>query len=122
MVESRPQGPDEMSVALGALAASAEQTAIEQRQVAASARVLRRQREEGRSWSSILAQGEHPSLVHLLSASLRRLTETSGRFRAAVAIALAREGLSTRQIASRLGVTHQRVSAMLSRPKPDATK
>ena len=119
MVESRPPGTDDMSMALEELAASAEQTAIEQRQVAASARFLSRQRAEGRSWSSILGEGEHPSVVQVLSASLWRLGETSGRFRAAVAIALAREGLSTRQIASRLGVTHQRVSAMLSRPKSE---
>jgi len=56
-------------------------------------------------------------VVVLLGSSLRRLSETSSRVRGAVAAALVKEGLSTRQIAAHLGVTHQRISAMLNRNK-----
>ena len=94
---------------------TAEQTALEQQRVAASARALRQQARE-RPWSMVFDRSDQP-LLHLMGGSVRRLGETNSRFRAALARALAIEGLSTRQIAARLGVTHQRISAMLGRAK-----
>lgn len=125
MIETRPEnsdGPrpeksDGLTDALEDLAISAERTSAEQQELADSARAMSRQRQSGRSWAAILDSNSHAPALSLLASSLRRLAETSSRFRSAIAAALSTEGLSTRQIASRLGVTHQRVSAILSRSK-----
>ncbi len=108
---------DRLIAALDRLADSAEKTCAEQQVIADSARTMSEQRRRGRSWSAILAGEGQPTVLALLGSSLRRLTQTSSRVRTAVAAALVKEGLSTRQVASHLGVTHQRVSAMLNRPK-----
>jgi hypothetical protein len=108
---------DRLAEALEDLAVTAERTAAEQLQLARSARRLSEERRRGWSWAAILAAESHPSVLHLLGSSLHRVGMSSSRFRRAVAAALASEGHSTRQIASRLGVSHQRVSAMLSRSK-----
>jgi hypothetical protein len=122
VVASGTAGPvdkadDRLTAALDHLADSAEKTSAEQQVIADSARAMSEERRRGRSWGAILAGEGQPPVVALLGASLRRLTQTSGRVRTAVAAALLKEGLSTRQIASYLGVTHQRVSAMLNRPR-----
>jgi hypothetical protein len=108
---------DSLTSALDHLAESAERTSAEQKLIADSARAMTEERRRGRSWSAILAGEGQPSVLALLGSSLRRLSQTSSRVRTAVAAALAKEGLSTRQIAAHLEVTHQRVSAMLNRPK-----
>jgi hypothetical protein len=109
---------DRLAAALDDLAVSAERTSAEQQVIADSARAMSEERRRGRPWAAILAGEGQPSVVGLLGSSLRRLSQTSSRVRTAVASALAKEGLSTRQIAAHLDVTHQRVSAMLNRPKP----
>jgi hypothetical protein len=111
-------GRDEVYVAMEGLEAGAEQAAIEQQQLARTIRTMLRERGRGRSWSAIFDRETSPSALSLLASSLRRLTELSRGFRAALAGALRSEGLSTRQIASRLDVTHQRVSAMLKSQRP----
>jgi hypothetical protein len=108
---------DRLTAALDHLADSAEKTCAEQQVIADSARAMTEERRRGRSWSAILAGDGQPAVVTLLGLSLRRLSRTSSRVRTAVAAALVKEGLSTRQIASHLGVTHQRVSAMLNHPE-----
>jgi DNA-binding NarL/FixJ family response regulator len=113
----QPEKSDGLTDALEDLATSAERTSAEQQELADSARAMSRQRQSGRSWAAILDSDTHSSVLTLLGSSLRRLGQTSSRFRNAIAAALSAEGLSTRQIAARLGVTHQRVSAMLSRSK-----
>jgi hypothetical protein len=110
-------GADRLTAVLDHLAESAERTSAEQQLIADSARAMSEERRLGRPWAVILASEGQPSVVALLGSSLRRLSETSSRVRTAVASTLAKEGLSTRQIAAHLGVTHQRVSAMLNRPK-----
>jgi hypothetical protein len=115
--EAGRDGRDELTDALDNLAETAERTSLEQRRLAESARAMSEERRRGSSWAVVLAGEGYPSALALLASSLHRLKETSSNFRTAVATALAREGLSTRQIATRLGVTHQRVSAMLSRGK-----
>ena len=115
-----PLSPDDdrLVVALQHLAESAEKTSAEQQVIADSARAMTEERRRGRPWAAIIAGEGRPSILALLGSSLRRLSQTSTRVRTGVAAALAKEGLSTRQIATHLGVTHQRVSAMLNRPKP----
>ena len=108
---------DRLTAALDHLADSAEKTSAEQQVIADSARAMSEERRRGRAWGAILASEGQPPILALLGSSLRRLTQTSARVRTAVAATLVKEGHSTRQIASYLGVTHQRVSAMLNRPK-----
>jgi hypothetical protein len=108
---------DGLTAALDDLAESAERTSAEQKVIADSARAMSAERRRGRSWAAILAGEGQPSVLDLLGSSLRRLSQTSSRFRTAVAASLLKEGLSTRQVAAHLSVTHQRVSAMLNRPK-----
>jgi hypothetical protein len=119
-----PSGPaandQPMAGALDQIAEAADETALDQQRLARRARSMSRQRRLGWSWSQILQRERQPGLLILLTRSARRLHEVSGRFRPALAEALGDEGLSTRQIATMLGVTHQRISAMLNRrgPKP----
>ena len=108
---------DSLAAALNHLAENAERTSAEQQLIADSARAMTEEHQRGRSWAAIMAGEGQPSVVVLLGSSLRRLSETSSRVRGAVAAALVKEGLSTRQIAAHLGVTHQRISAMLNRNK-----
>lgn len=97
------------------LADAADAVATDQRDLARKARTAGRRRRQGWSLSRILDQESKPGMLALLARSARRLTDASGFFRKAVADGLAEEGLSTRAIAHRLGVSHQRVSAMRTR-------
>jgi hypothetical protein len=110
-----------MAGALDQIAEAADETALDQQRLARRARSMSRQRRLGWSWEQILQRERQPGLLILLTRSARRLHEVSGRFRPALAKALGDEGLSTRQIAKMLGVTHQRISAMLNRPGPKPT-
>jgi hypothetical protein len=112
-----PESPDGLTQALDDLASIAERASEEQQLLAARARAMSEQRRRGESCTAILGNEGHQPILALLGTNLARLTHTSSRFRLAVATSLAKEGHSTRQIASRLGVTHQRVSAMLNRAR-----
>lgn len=111
--------------ALHQIAEAADETARDQQRVSRRARSMSRQRLLGWSWSKILERERQPGLLVLMDRSARRLNEVTGRFRTALAQALVVEGFSTRQIAKIFGVTHQRISAMLTRsgpvPKPPVT-
>jgi len=102
-----------MTPALEDVAAAADAVADEQRQAARRARRMQRQRDRGWSWAQILDQEGEPGLLGLLRGSGRRLAEATRRLAVTVASELRAEGESSRQVAGRLGVSHQRVSRML---------
>lgn len=104
--------------ALNQIAEAADETVRDQQRVSRRARSMSRQRLLGWSWSQILERERQPGLLVLMDRSARRLHEVTGGFRTALCQALVDEGLSTRQIAKIFGVTHQRISAMLSRAAP----
>lgn len=112
-----------MNAALDEVAASADEVADDQRRIARRARAMKRQRDRGRSWAEILDGEPEPRLLGLLRGNTRRLADATGRLAHAMAYGLVWEGESRRQIARRLGVTHQRISAMLRHnPRPDPTQ
>ena len=102
-----------MGSALEELAAAADEVAEDQRRVARRARAMQRQRDRGRSWTTILAEDPPPGLVGLVRESGRHMAEAAAHFTRALAAELSAEGESRRRIARVLGVTHQRVTAML---------
>ncbi len=102
-----------MSSALQVVATTADEVADDQRRVARLARAMQRQRDRGWSWGKILEREPVPGLLELLRRSGLRLTEATSRFAHALAQGLTEEGESRRRVGRRLGVTHQRVSAIL---------
>ena len=102
-----------MSTALEAVAMAADDVADDQRRVARRARTMQRLRDRGWSWAKVLDREAEPRLLELLRSSARRVAESIGRLTHALARGLSGEGESRRQIAQRLGVTHQRISAIL---------
>ena len=102
-----------MSSALEDVAKAAEEVSEEQQDIARRARSLEEKRANGASWASLLDSSEGRGFGDLLRRSARRATGAASRFTAALAHGLSAEGESRRKIASRLGVTHQRVSAIL---------
>ena len=103
-----------MDTALADVAEAAEEVAAGQKEVARRARAMQRRRDQGWTWGRILDEERSPGLLDLLRRSGRRLTEATGGLARALAEGLRAEGSSRRHIARRLGVTHQRVSAMLN--------
>src|SRR5256885_15920817 len=102
-----------MSNALKELAVAADEIADDQRRIARAARSMERLRDRGWSWSKIVDGQRSPTIVDLLRRSGRRLSDATARFTRALAAELGEEGESHRQIGRRLGVTRQRVSAVV---------
>jgi hypothetical protein len=103
-----------MPTALEDLATTADEVADEQRAVARQARTLQRRRDRGWSWVEILDREPGSSLIGRLRRTVTQLAGATGRIAHALAADLSAEGESRRRIARRLGVTHQRVTAMLN--------
>jgi cell division septum initiation protein DivIVA len=101
---------------LDEVADTAEAVAAEQHQVAQELRSLQRARERGVSWAEAVDQpAAGPGPLGRLRDSRRKLAAAARRLAQGLAEGLRSEGQSYRAIAGRLGVTHQRVSAMLTR-------
>ena len=103
-----------MDASLEDVAAAADEVADEQRKVARQARSMQRRRDRGEPWAAVLDEQPSPTLLERLRRSARKLTEAVGAASHILAAGLVVEGQSHRQIARRLGVSHQRISAMLS--------
>lgn len=95
------------------VAVAADQVASDQRAIARQARTMQRQRARGLSWSQILERQPSPGIVERLRESRRLLSAATASLTSALAIALTSEGETRRQVARRLGVTHQRVNALV---------
>jgi hypothetical protein len=103
-----------MDASLEGVAAAADEVADEQRQVARQARSMQHRRDRGVSWARILDEQPSPTLMERLRCSYTRLSDATGRASRMLAAGLHFEGESLRKIAGRLGVSHQRVSALLN--------
>lgn len=103
-----------VSSALDEVADAADQVADDQRQVARLARAMQRRRDRGWSWARVVDHEDAGGVFGLLRRSGRRLGAASAKFTRAIARELHADGESYRKIARRLGVSHQRVSAMLN--------
>lgn len=99
--------------ALEEVATAADEVADDQRQVARTVRAMQRRRDRGWSWARILERQEGPSALEMLRRSSQRASAAVSGLAGALALGLVSEGVSLRGAASRLGVSHQRVSAML---------
>ena len=111
---------DALSTALVDSAETAEDSARDQQEAARVARAAAADRGKG-------TPVDHPSttqsirlVLELLGRSAQGLAASVGGLRRAWADGLAAEGLSIRQIGTRLGVSHQRVSALLTRHRNGA--
>lgn len=106
---------------LGEVASTADRVADDQREVAARVRDMQRQRRRGRSWAAILDQESGAGVFELLRRSGRSIVAATSQLARTLAHGLATEGESRRRIARRLGVTHQRVTAILHDRRADGT-
>ena len=107
---------------LGEVASTAERVADDQREVAERVRHIQRLRGRGRSWTSILDDESAPGVLDLLRRSGRGIATSTSKLAGTFARGLAAEGESRRRIARRLGVTHQRVTAILNHRRADGAQ
>lgn len=99
------------------IAVAAEEVAEEQTQVAEEARSMQRLRDRGWTWAGILDRENSSSVLSRLRASRQRLAQMTSRVTRGLTLGLRAEGESHRQIARRIGVSHQRVAVMLNHPE-----
>jgi len=106
---------DQAADAMEMVADAADAAADDERRVARQARAVGRLLAKGKSWVEVVDSGAVSRVLKLLRASINQLGAAARRLQVAVAGALVDEGMTTRQIGERFGVTHQRISALLSR-------
>lgn len=97
------------------VAAAAEWVAEEQQEIAREARLLAKARRRGAAWTQLVDGGGVGRLLARLRRSGTLLFANARRLHATAARSLADEGLTTRQIGARFGVSHQRISAIMGR-------
>lgn len=110
---------DAVASALEHAADAAEEAARDQEQAAAIAREAASSRRADSPADSPDTTHVTTTVLHLLGGSAQRLVTAVGALRRTWAQALADESLTIRQIGERLGVSHQRVSALLARHRRD---
>ena len=103
-----------MTDTLEEVAQAADAVADDQREIARQARALQERRDRGWSWRRVLDDEASPGIVELMRRSGKRVARATAQLTHMLARELGSEGESRRQIARRLGVTHQRVTAMLN--------
>jgi hypothetical protein len=106
-----------MTRALEDVAKTADDAADAEREVARRARSLAHQRDRGLPWRTILDREHEQGVFALLRHGARLAVDALSAFSSLVAAQLSEEGASRRQIARIIGVTHQRVSAILGRSR-----
>jgi hypothetical protein len=106
-------GPARMSNALERVADTADEIATDQRAVARHVRTVQRQRDRGMTWGQVLERGAAGEALALLRKNATRVAGALRTLSQTIVRGLASEGESRRKIAARLGVTHQRITAML---------
>lgn len=79
-----------------------------------SVRRLRGERMSGQPWRDVLGEQAARNVLGLLAAAASQLNTATGHLRGAIAYALRSDGLRVKQIAEVLGVSHQRISRVLS--------
>jgi hypothetical protein len=110
------QRPDEVVGALDALSDAIERNSGDERLLLGRLASLRRAQMSGTTVTAALEEEPNPGTMQLLGRILSRLMEASGNARRALARSMRAEGTSIPSIARVFGVTHQRVSNILSRP------
>ena len=108
---------DELVEAIDGVVEALGETCEETAEVAERADALRRHRARGLPVSDLAGTEQGRIVVHM-SALLAKLNGATTRLRRAHAKAMRDEGATTERIADVLGVTRQRVSALL-RTRPD---
>jgi DNA-directed RNA polymerase specialized sigma24 family protein len=104
-----------MASALEEVANTADEAAETERAVAREARAMQAQRDRGHSWSAILEGDGASTIFELLRRGARLAIDALSALSRVVTEELSEEGASRRQIARFIGVSHQRVSAIIGR-------
>lgn len=122
-----PHAPTAASPAADATAAELESAAEGLDEVAAEAgkaadllREVGAHRRRGQSWRELLDGPRTRSLLQLTSSASQRLSAVAARLRRAVARSLVAHGMRVGEVAKHLGVSHQRVSALLNEERASA--
>jgi hypothetical protein len=113
---------DPLATALADLVEAIHKSGTEGRLLSDRLSNLREALAKGASVTEALAGEPDPGTVQLLSQLLTRLMEASGNARRELARNMRAEGTSIPAIARVFGVTHQRVSNILSAAKPAAAE
>jgi hypothetical protein len=104
---------DEVLAALADAVAILEEHQRRAQQLIAKADRLVRLRRDGLPWEEILLSEEHPLMSVLFAETAEAMMHANSRVRRTQAQALRRAGVTLTRIGELLGVTRQRVSALL---------
>lgn len=102
-----------LTTAIGALERALDENVARTAEMRARLLVMREGIDAGRSVHELVDDEPEPRIVELLTANLDALNSAGADLRAAEAHALRAEGLTIDAIATRFGVTRQRISALL---------
>jgi hypothetical protein len=102
------------SATLEAVADQIDAAASEERAAASTVRELAAQRRKGSSWTHIATHGGLRAALERIGDGVQVLRGGAARLRRTAARGMVEEGTSTRQIGRLFGVSHQRVSAIVS--------